>query len=96
VASTRVNLLLIRAKRPRAKEFAIRRSMGASRRADVSQVLVETILLTLLRSLWANRGAWGIRLLGTLWYCISYLSVRISAFDERTHESSLLCLECSR
>src|SRR5947207_11913806 len=40
-----VNLLLIRAS-GRAKEMAIRQSMGASRRHVVTQVMVETILLT--------------------------------------------------
>src|SRR5439155_24295533 len=40
-----VNHLLIRAS-GRAKEMAIRQSMGASRRHVVSQVMVETVLLT--------------------------------------------------
>ena len=57
-----VNLLLIRAS-GRAKEMAIRRSMGAGRRHVVTQVLVETVLLTLLGGLLGLVvGAWGIRL----------------------------------
>ena len=61
-----VNLLLIRAG-ARAKELAIRQSMGASRRHVVSQILVETVLLTFVGGLFGLIvGAWGIRLLGTL------------------------------
>ena len=57
-----VNLLLIRAS-GRAKEMAIRRSMGAGRRHVVTQVMVETVLLTLLGGLLGLVvGAWGIRL----------------------------------
>jgi predicted permease len=61
-----VNLLLIRAS-GRAKEMAIRQSMGASRRHVVNQVMVETILLTLVGGLLGLVvGAWGIRLLDVL------------------------------
>ena len=57
-----VNLLLIRAS-GRAKEMAIRRSMGAGRRHVVTQVMVETVLLTLLGGLLGLVvSAWGIRL----------------------------------
>jgi predicted permease len=57
-----VNLLLIRAS-GRAKEMAIRRSMGAGRRHVVTQVLVETVMLTLIGGLLGLVvGAWGIRL----------------------------------
>jgi predicted permease len=57
-----VNLLLIRAS-GRAKEMAIRRSMGAGWRHVVAQVMVETVLLTLLGGLLGLVvGAWGIRL----------------------------------
>jgi putative ABC transport system permease protein len=61
-----VNLLLIRAS-GRAKEMAIRQSMGASRRHVVNQVMVETVLLTLIGGLLGLVvGAWGIRLLEVL------------------------------
>jgi predicted permease len=61
-----VNLLLIRAS-GRAKEMAIRQSMGASRRHVVTQVMTETILLTLIGGLLGLVvGAWGIRLLEIL------------------------------
>jgi predicted permease len=61
-----VNLLLIRAS-DRAKEMAIRQSMGASRRHVVAQVMTETILLTLVGGvLGLAVGAWGIRLLEVL------------------------------
>jgi predicted permease len=60
------NLLLIRAS-GRMKEMAIRQSMGASRRHVVSQVIVETVLLTLVGGLLGLMvGGWGIRLLGVL------------------------------
>src|ERR1044071_6842634 len=61
-----VNLLLIRAS-GRAKEMAIRRSMGASRVHVVRQVIIETVLLTFVGgSLGLAVGAWGIRLLEVL------------------------------
>jgi len=61
-----VNLLLIRAS-GRAKEMAIRQSMGASRRHVVNQVMVETVLLTVVGGLLGLAlGAWGIRLLEVL------------------------------
>jgi predicted permease len=61
-----VNLLLIRAS-GRAKEMAIRQSMGASRRHVVTQVMTETVLLTLVGGLLGLVvGAWGIRLLEVL------------------------------
>src|SRR5438874_280078 len=61
-----VNLLLIRAS-GRAKEMAIRRSMGASRWHVVKQVTIETVLLTSVGGvLGLIVGAWGIRLLEVL------------------------------
>jgi len=61
-----VNLLLIRAN-GRAKEMAIRRSMGASRAHVVRQVMIETVLLTFVGGLLGLVvGAWGIRLLEVL------------------------------
>ncbi|HEX4666941.1 MAG TPA: ABC transporter permease [Chthoniobacterales bacterium] len=61
-----LNLLLIRAS-GRAKEMAIRRSMGASRAHVVKQVLIETVLLTFIGGLLGLVvGTWGIRLLEVL------------------------------
>jgi predicted permease len=61
-----MNLLLIRAS-GRAKEMAIRQSMGAGRRHVVTQVMTETVLLTLVGGLLGLvLGAWGIRLLEVL------------------------------
>src|SRR5438552_14917943 len=61
-----VNLLLIRAS-GRAKEMAIRRSMGASRVHVVRQVIIETVLLTFVGGLLGLAvGAWGIRLFEVL------------------------------
>lgn len=61
-----MNLLLIRAS-GRAKEMAIRRSMGASRLHVVRQVMIETVLLTFAGGLLGLVvGAWGIRLLEVL------------------------------
>ena len=58
-----VNLLLIRAS-GRAKEMAIRRSMGSSRARVVRQVMIETVLLTSVGGVFGLIvGAWGIRLL---------------------------------
>ncbi|HEY2138706.1 MAG TPA: ABC transporter permease [Chthoniobacterales bacterium] len=58
-----VNLLLIRAS-GRAKEMAIRQSMGASRWQLVKQVMVETVLLTSIGgAVGLVVGAWGIQLL---------------------------------
>jgi len=58
-----VNLLLIRAN-GRVKELAVRQALGASRRHVVSEVIVETTLLTLLGGLLGfAAGAAGIRLL---------------------------------
>jgi putative ABC transport system permease protein len=61
-----VNLLLIRAS-GRAKEMAIRRSMGASRRHVVTQVMTETVSLTFAGGvLGVIAGAWGTRVLEIL------------------------------
>jgi predicted permease len=61
-----VNLLLIRAS-GRAKEMAIRQSMGASRAHVVRQVMIETLLLTFAGGLLGLIvGARGIRLLEIL------------------------------
>jgi putative ABC transport system permease protein len=61
-----VNLLLIRSS-GRAKEMAIRQSMGASRRQIVGQVMIETVVLTVSGGLLGLvSGAWGTRLLEIL------------------------------
>ncbi|MCA1658350.1 MAG: ABC transporter permease, partial [Verrucomicrobiaceae bacterium] len=61
-----VNLLLIRAS-GRAKEMAIRQSMGASRRHVVTQVMTETVSLTFAGGvLGVIAGAWGTHLLAVL------------------------------
>ena len=61
-----MNLLLIRAS-GRAKEMAIRQSMGASRRHVVRQVMTETVLLTAAGGLLGVVvGAWGTQLLQVL------------------------------
>jgi predicted permease len=61
-----VNLLLIRAS-GRAKEMAIRQSMGASRGRVVGQVMIETLALTATGGLLGLvAGAWGTRLLEIL------------------------------
>jgi predicted permease len=61
-----VNLLLIRAS-GRAKEMAIRQSMGASRGHVVRQILTETVLLTVVGGLLGVVvGAWGTQLLQVL------------------------------
>jgi len=75
-----VNLLLIRAS-GRAKEMAIRQSMGASRRHVLKQVMIETVLLTFAGGLLGLVvGAWGIRLLEVLGADRLPLGARI-AFD---------------
>src|SRR5438067_10093496 len=75
-----VNLLLIRAS-GRAKEVAIRQSMGAGRRHVVTQVMTETVLLTMVGGLLGLvLGAWGIRLLEVLGADRLPLGARI-AFD---------------
>lgn len=61
-----VNLLLIRAS-GRVKELAVRQALGASRRYVVSEVVVETTLLTIVGGLLGLVvGAGGIRLLAAL------------------------------
>ena len=61
-----VNLLLIRAS-GRAKEMAIRQSMGAGRRHVVTQVMMETVSLTFVGGvLGVIVGSWGIRILEIL------------------------------
>src|ERR1051325_5704832 len=61
-----VNLLLIRAS-GRAKEMAIRPSMGAGRRHELTQVITETVSLTFAGGvLGVIAGAWGIHLLEVL------------------------------
>src|SRR3954462_12510035 len=61
-----VNLLLIRAS-SRAKEMAIRQSMGAGRRQIVTQVMIETVSLTFVGGVFGViAGAWGIHLLEIL------------------------------
>jgi len=61
-----VNLLLIRAG-GRVKELAVRQALGASRRYVVSEVVVETTMLTLAGGLLGLAvGAGGIRLLAVL------------------------------
>jgi predicted permease len=75
-----VNLLLIRAS-GRAKEIAIRQSMGASRKHVVSQVVTETVLLTTAGGVLAVLvGAWGTQLLEVLGASRLPLGARI-AFD---------------
>jgi ABC-type antimicrobial peptide transport system permease subunit len=60
------NLLLIRAN-GRVKELAVRQAIGASRRHIVTEVMVETIVLTLAGGLLGLAvGAGGIRLLAVL------------------------------
>jgi predicted permease len=77
-----VNLLLIRAS-GRVKELAVRQALGASRRQVVSEVVVETTLLTLVGGLLGLAvGAGGIRLLGALGVDRLPLGGR-TAFDAR-------------
>ena len=77
-----VNLLLIRAS-SRVKELAVRQALGASRRHVVSEIVVETTLLTLIGGLLGLAvGAAGIHLLGLLGADRLPLGGRI-AFDAR-------------
>jgi predicted permease len=77
-----VNLLLIHAS-SRTRELAIRQSLGASRRRMVSQVMTETVLLTLVGGLFGLVvAAGGIRLLGALGADQLPLGAQI-AFDGR-------------
>jgi predicted permease len=77
-----VNLLLVRAS-SRVKELAVRQALGASREYIVSEVVVETTLLTLTGGLLGLAiGAGGIRLLGALGADRLPLGGRI-AFDAR-------------
>ncbi len=77
-----VNLLLIRAS-GRVKELAVRQALGASRRHVVSEVVVETSLLTLVGGLLGLAvGACGIRLLSVLGADRLPLGSRM-AFDAR-------------
>ena len=77
-----VNLLLIRAS-GRMKELAVRQALGASARHVVSEVLVETTLLTLIGGLLGlGVGAAGIRLLAALGADRLPLGAQIS-FDVR-------------
>jgi putative ABC transport system permease protein len=77
-----VNLLLIRAS-ARSKETAVRQALGASRRFVVSEVVVETTLLTLAGGLVGLAvGAGGIRLVAALGADRLPLGAQI-AFDAR-------------
>src|SRR6202047_4969185 len=77
-----VNLLLVRAS-GRVKELAVRQALGASRGYVVSEVVVETTLLTLVGGLLGLAiGAGGIHLLGVLGADRLPLGGRI-AFDAR-------------
>ena len=77
-----VNLLLIRAS-ARSKETAVRQALGASRRFIVSEVVVETTLLTLAGGLLGLAiGAGGIRLVAALGAARLPFGARI-AFDAR-------------
>ena len=77
-----VNLLLVRAS-GRVKELAVRQALGASRGYVVSEVVVETTLLTLVGGLLGLAvGAGGIHLLGALGADRLPLGGRI-AFDAR-------------
>jgi len=84
-----VNLLLIRAS-GRAKELAVRQSMGASRLHVTRQVMTETLLLTLIGGLFGLAvGAGGIRLLSLLGADQLPLGADI-AFDGRLATTGLL------
>ncbi len=84
-----VNLLLIRAN-GRIKEMAVRQALGASRRHLVSEVIVETTLLTLAGGLLGlAAGAGGIRLLAMLGADRLPLGAHI-AFDARLAAVALM------
>jgi len=83
-----VNLFLIRSS-GRAKEIAVRQSMGASRMHVVRQVMTETLLLTLIGGvLGLLVGAGGIRLLAVLGADQLPLGADI-AFDRRLATAGL-------
>lgn len=83
------NLLLIRAN-GRAKEVAVRQALGASRPHVVSEVVVETTLLTLIGGLLGIAvGAGGIRLLAALGAGRLPLGAHI-AFDARVALATLV------
>ena len=83
------NLLLIRAN-GRVKELAVRQSLGASRRHIVTEVMVETIVLTLVGGLLGLAvGAGGIRLLAALGAEHLPLGARIS-FDLRVAVAAMI------
>ncbi len=84
-----VNLLLVRAS-SRTKELAVRQALGASRRHVVTEVVVETTLLTLFGGLLGLAvGAGGIKLLATFGAAHLPLGSRI-AFDARLALVSLV------
>ncbi len=84
-----VNLLLIRAS-GRAKELAVRQSMGASRKHVIAQVMAETVSLALIGGLVGLAvGAAGIRLLAVLGADQLPLGATI-AFDGRVATVALL------
>jgi predicted permease len=83
-----VNLLLVRAN-GRMKELAVRQALGASARHIASEVMVETMLLTLAGGLLGCfAGAGGIQLLATLGADQLPLGSRI-AFDARVAGAAL-------
>ncbi|MGI9113510.1 MAG: FtsX-like permease family protein [Chthoniobacterales bacterium] len=82
-------MLFIRAT-ARAKEMAIRQSMGASPRRLIRQILLETVLLTLVGGVFGLiAGAWGIEWLRLLGAQHLPLGTRIS-FDAHLGAWSLL------
>ncbi|MEO6994859.1 MAG: ABC transporter permease [Lacunisphaera sp.] len=84
-----VNLFLIRAS-TRAKELAIRQSLGAGRRHIVWQVLAETLLLTTVGGLGGLViGAWGVSLVSALGAAQLPLGATIE-FDQRVALIALL------
>lgn len=83
-----VNLLFIRAS-GRSKELGVRQALGASRRHVVTEVVVETMLLTLIGGLLGlAAGACGIRLLGVLGAARLPFGAHI-AFDTRLAMAAL-------